>query len=227
MKVSQGIRLAALTLGLAVGVACGHQSSVPVIASGAVTPDNARLPFDRAAQDGGISPTSSVVPPGAQVPSGTAFTVHLKRPLSSARAHSNDTFAAVLEEPVLVNNQVLAEAGAFVTGRVVEARPTNPAYTPGYMRLTLTSISINGKPVRVRTSSTFLKGTGPRRRFLPLPTDSDEATLGNVMRSNGTLVNNALVEAEEDPPVSLYREAIVGTERRLRFRLIEPLPIRP
>lgn len=227
MTASQGVRLAALTLGLAVGVACGHQSSVPVVASGAVTPESAQLPFDRAAQDGGISPTSSVVPPGAQVPSGTAFTVHLKKSLSSARAHSNDTFAAVLEEPVLVNNRVLAETGAVVTGRVVEAKPTNPVRAPGYMRLTLTSVSIDGKPVRVRTSSTFLKGSGPRRRLVPLPTDSEGAMLGADAENKGLLVDNAMVDSDEDPPVTLYREAIVGTDRRLRFRLIEPLPIHP
>lgn len=121
MKAPQGIRLATLTLGLAAGVACGHQSSVPIVASGAVTPDSAQLPFDREAQSGGISPTNSVVPPGAQVPAGTAILVRLKKPLSSARAHSDDTFLAVLEEPVLVNDRVLAEPGAVVTGRVVEA----------------------------------------------------------------------------------------------------------
>jgi hypothetical protein len=230
MKVSQGIGLAALTLGMVIGLACGHQSSVPIVASGAITPaDGARLPFDREAQNGGISPTNSVVPPGAQAPAGTAIVIRLRKPLSSARAHSNDSFAAVLDEPLVVNDHVLAEPGSLVTGRVVEAKSISRMHTPGYMRLTLSSISIDGKPARVRTSSTFLKGMGPRKRIASPSSDSEGALLGAASTGTGPVLGDAMLEQDEQdsPEGTRLREAIVGPERRLKFRLIEPLPIHP
>jgi hypothetical protein len=231
MKVSQGIGLAALTLGMVIGLACGHQSSVPIVASGAITPaDGARLPFDREAQNGGISPTNSVVPPGAQAPAGTAIVIRLRKPLSSARAHSNDSFAAELDEPLVVNDHVLAMPGSLVTGRVVEAKSISRMHTPGYMRLTLSSISIDGKPARVRTSSTFLKGMGPRKRMASLPpSDGEGALLGAASTGTGPVLGDAMLEQDEqNPPEEIrLREAMVGPERRLKFRLIEPLPIHP
>jgi hypothetical protein len=230
MKASQGFGLAALTLGMAIGLACGHQSSVPIVASGAIAPaDSSGLPFDREAQSGGISPTRFVVPPGAQAPSGTAIVIRLRKSLSSSRAHSNDTFSAVLDEPLVVNDHVLAERGSFVTGRVVEAKSMNQMHMPGYMRLTLSSISIDGKSARVRTSSTFLKGPGPRKRIASPPSDGEGALLGAASKGTGPVLDDAIVaENDLDPPEDIrLREAMVGPERRLKFRLIEPLPLRP
>ena len=230
MKVSQGIGLVALTLGMAMGLACGHQSSVPVLASGAIaSSDGARLPFDREAQNGGISPTNSVVPPGAQAPVGTAIVIRLRKPLSSARVHSNDSFAGVLDEPLIVNDRILAERGSLVTGRVVEAKSTNPVRTPGYMRLTLSSIAIDGKAARIRTSSNFFKGVEPRKRLAALPPEDEGYLVGAAATGQGPMMDNAIVaENDLDPDLVVrLQDAMIGPERRLKFRLIEPLPIRP
>ena len=229
MRAVQAVGLAALTMGLAIALACGHQSSVPVVASGAITPaDGGGLPFDREAQSGGISPTSSVIPPGAQVPAGTSIVVRLQRSISSARAHPEDGFQAVLVEPIVVNEHILAESGAVVTGRVVEARISNQARSSGYMRLTLSSIPIGGKLTRVRTSSTFVKGTGPKRRNAPLPMDGEGTLVGTAATGKGPTIDNAMVDTEQDVvPVANFHDAMVSPERRLKFRLIEPLPIHP
>jgi hypothetical protein len=230
MKASQGIGLAALTLGAVIGLACGHQSSVPVVASGAITPPNASgLPFDRAVQSGGISPTNSVIPPGAQLPAGTPIIVRLRRPLSSARVHPNESFTAALEEPVMLDDHVLADKGSMVTGRIVEARSTRQPHTPGYMRLTLSSISIEGKPAHIRTSSSFFKGFAPRRRVIPLPTDAGGTLVGAAATSKVPALGDAVETDDDEEPLAdiALRDAMVSPERRLRFRLIEPLPIHP
>lgn len=227
MRASQGIGLAALTLGAVIGLACGHQSSVPVVASGAITPpESSGLPFDRTAQTGGISPTSSVIPPGAQLPPGTPIIVRLRKPLSSARVHSNEAFAAILEEPIMVGDHVLADKGAMVTGRIVEARPTRQPHTPGYMRLTLSSISIDGRPLHIRTSSSFFKGFVPRSR---VTTFSTEGTLVGAAATTKVPVNGEAMETNDSELFTdiALRDAMVSPERKLRFRLIEPLPIRP
>jgi hypothetical protein len=149
--------------------------------------------------------------------------------LSSAKVHPNETFTAVLEEPVVINEHVLAEQGTTVTGRIVEARSTHQASTPGYMRLTLSSISIDGKPVHIRTSSAFFKGISPRRRTASLPTESEGALIGAVATSRVSALGDATDSEDEDEPLAdvALREAMVSSERRLRFRLIEPLPIHP
>jgi hypothetical protein len=230
MKASRVIALLALALGLAMALACDHQSSIPVVAPEAATAsDEARLPFDREAQRGGISPTSSVVPPGVQIPAGTPVVIRLQSQISSATARSEDTFKAVLDEPVVVKGQILAERGAVVTGRVVEARPKGQMQTPGYLRLTLSSISINGKSARVSTSSNFLKGVGPPRRNLAIAIEGDGALVGAVATSRAPLLGNAMA-SDSGPTASVVprpRDVTIGSERRLTFRLLEPLPLHP
>jgi hypothetical protein len=230
MKALRGAGLAALTLGIAIAMGCGHQSAVPVVASGAISPpDGSRLPFDREAQSGGISPTSSVVPPGAQLPSGTAIVIHLRKPLSSARVHPNDSFAGVLDEPIIVNDRIFAEPGSLVTGRVVEASSTSRVRAPGFMRLTLSSISIDGKVARVRTSSAFFKGASPQWHATPMATNNEGTLVGAVASGKGPVLGNATVAQndQEPSPDLTFRDAAIGPERQLRFRLIDPLPIRP
>ncbi len=231
MKTSVGIRLVVLGVGLATALGCGHQSAIPVVTSGALAgSEGARLPFDQAAQRDGISPTSSVVPPGAQIPAGTPITIRLKTVLSSATAASDDVFEAVLDEPIVVNGQTVAEAGTKVTGRVVDAKAMTQTHAPGYLRLALSSLVIHGEAAAVRTSSKFLKGSGPVRRRATMPVEGNGALIGAVATSKGPLMGNAMVVADSSPMgvlVSLPRDVSLGQERRLTFRLIEPLPLRP
>jgi hypothetical protein len=229
MKTSVGIRLVVLGVGLVTALGCGHQSAIPVVTSGALAgSEGARLPFDQAAQRDGISPTSSVVPPGAQIPAGTPITIRLKTVLSSATAASDDVFEAVLDEPIMVNGQTVAEPGTKVTGRVVDAKAMTQA--PGYLRLALSSLVIHGEAAAVRTSSKFLKGSGPVRRRATMPVEGNGALIGAVATSKGPLMGNAMVVADSSPMGvlgSLPRDVSLGQERRLTFRLIEPLPLRP
>lgn len=229
MKVTGVISLALLGLGLGTALGCDHQSD-PVIASERVpSSDGARLPFDRVAQRDGISPTSSVIPPGAQVPAGTLVTIRLKNVLSSATAVSDEPFEAELDEPIIVYGRMVAERGTRVRGRVVDAKPMTQMQAPGYLRLALSSIVIQGKPASVRTSSSFLKGWGPGRKHTTFPIGSDGALMGAAATGKGPALGNAMAA---DPPVlasqpASPRDVAVGEERRLTFRLIEPLPLHP
>jgi len=227
MQASIAIRLALLGLGLATALACDHQAGVPVVTSEALSsPDEAHLPFDREAQKDGISPTSSVIPPGAQLPAGTPITIRFRTPLSSATASAKDKFEAVLDEPIIVNERVLAKRGSVVTGRVLEARARTPLQGPGYLRLALSTILIDGKPVIVRTSSDFLKGAGRRRAT---PRGNEGALMGAVASGSGPLLGNAVAMGNPapTPPLNPARDITIGQGRTLTFRLIEPLPLNP
>ncbi len=166
MKAWTVIGFAALALGLAMTVECGRQAALPVAASEVAPPSNSEhLPFDRQARADGISPSSTVIPPGVRIPTGTPIYIRLQSAIASATAQSGDTFQALLVDPIVVNGQTLAERGASVTGRVMEAKAGDFA-TPGYLRLALNSIAIHGKSSAVQSSSNFLKGKPAATRKL-------------------------------------------------------------
>lgn len=222
-----GVAMSILVLGIA--SACNRQSPIPIAASTVQAAEDARLPFDREAQADGISPTSSVVPPGAQVPAGTPVTIRLQTKLSSASTHRDDRFKAILDEPLTVNGQIVADRGTEVTGRVVAAGATGQLRTPGYLRLTLHTIRIEGKPASVRTSSTFLKGSAPRRGA-SVPAGNQGTLIGAVSGSRAPLIGNAMAEDSNNLATTLAtppREVTVGPDRRLTFRLIEPILLNP
>ena len=115
------------------------------------------LPFNRGFEEGGISPTQALA--SSALPVGTLIAVRLASPLSSAGARSGDSFEAVLDEPILVQGQILVQRGAQVRGRVAAAKSSDPPNHAGYLRLTLSSIINNRDTLPVHTSSIFAKGS--------------------------------------------------------------------
>jgi hypothetical protein len=218
MWAGRAICILALTLA-GMSVACGRQSPLPMTAAASSPAIEPALPFAREAKNDGISPSSAVIPPGAHVPTGTLIKVRLQTRLTSASSKTEDRFKAQLDEPIVLNDVLIADRGAVLTGRVVEARSIKAPRTPGYLRLTLSAIYLEGKPVPIRTSSTFLKGVGPRRPH----------TLTTGTENIVPILGNAVADDDESTPTLLIRprEISVGPERRLTFRLIEPLPIQP
>lgn len=58
------------------------------------------------------------------VPAGSVLTVQLEQTLSSATLQPGDGFTASVVEPLTVEGHVVADRGARVAGKVVEAVPT-------------------------------------------------------------------------------------------------------
>lgn len=149
--------------------ACSKQPSA--FASNSPPPASSpQLPFDRQAADKGVSPTAGFVIP--EIPLGTHLVVGLDSPLSSAQAHSGDSFAARLAQPVVVQGRTVVESGAAVTGKVIAGKAGISAEKPGFLRVTLSAININGQTVPVETSSVFAKG-GPHGKSKAGPISPD------------------------------------------------------
>jgi hypothetical protein len=142
-----GCVLVSVVLGLA--VACNTGSQPPLVESD--TPAKP-LPF---AQSKPIT-----------VPVGTTIYVRLQQSLSSASAQVGQEFAAVLDEPLVIDNQTAVPSGAAVTGKVVAARESGHLHNAGYLRITLTSIVVNDKPVALETNSVFTGGGSYKKRDL-------------------------------------------------------------
>jgi hypothetical protein len=150
-----------LTLVLTLTMAAGCSRQPSGVAANSTTTDNAhQLPFDRVSEDKGITPTAGLLSGG--IPAGTAIRVRLESPLSSADSHTGDGFQGVLDRPISVAGQTLVPRGSPVRGTVLAADPSGQN-RPGVLRLTLSSISINGKNFSLKTSSVFAKGDNPAR----------------------------------------------------------------
>jgi hypothetical protein len=134
-------------------VGCSRQLPVPASVG---TADHSQIPFDRVSDNGGISPTDAFA--SEALPPGTEITVALRLALSSADARAGDSFDAVLDAPVVVGGKTVAPRNAPVTGKVVATKASGGSYDPGYMRVTLASIAMNGKSIPLQTSSIFSKG---------------------------------------------------------------------
>jgi len=130
--------------------------------------DSQKLPFDRQSSSTGISPSQVLVPSSTKLPEGTPIPVRLQSALSSASAHAGDTFNAIIDEPIVIDGQTLVAAGTPATGRILEAKASasSPGHSPepGYLRIVLVSLKMDGRPVMIETSSIFAKGGSHEER---------------------------------------------------------------
>ncbi len=136
---------------LAFALACTRPPAPPD--SGA---SSQRLPFDHETPPS-VSVNQSLIPSALRLSEGTFLTVRLSKPLSSASAHTGDSFDGTLDEPVVVDQQTLLPRGTRVSGRVLDSTPSADPRNPGYLRITLVSLNANGKTILIDTSSIFTK----------------------------------------------------------------------
>ena len=114
------------------------------------------------AQPPSSSDESSALPfSGNELPEiskGTPVYVRLQQSISNTSAQSGETFSAVLDEPLMVNGKIVVPEGAQVKGEVVSARKYERLHHAGYLRLTLSSITVKGKEIPIQTTSVFVEG---------------------------------------------------------------------
>jgi hypothetical protein len=94
---------------------------------------------------------------------GTLITVRLENSLTFSQIRAGDAFTASVDGALAIDGDTVIASGAPVTGRVEFAQPsvnrpgTSP--DPGYVGLTLNTVTVDGRVVGLQTSSLFAKGT--------------------------------------------------------------------
>lgn len=100
-----------------------------------------------------LAPRKVTMRPGAIVP------VRLNESLSSDRSVPGDTFQASLAEPLVVDGLVIAERGARVGGRIVDAQKAGHLGGGSLVELELTSISTaDGQRISITTDPWTKRG---------------------------------------------------------------------
>ena len=165
---------------------------------------------------------------GVTIPAGTPLEVRMQSSVSSATASAGQEFEAVLDEPLVVNGKTVAARGADVTGRVIAARHSGRLHDPGYLRITLSSITLNGKAVPVETSSIFVQGGSHEKRDWAMigGGTAGGALIGGLAGGGkGALIGSAIGAAGGTTAAyaSGKKEVGISVERRLVFRLTQPL----
>jgi len=88
------------------------------------------------------------------VPAGTLVPVRLRDSLSTERHSTHDAFFATLDAPLIVEGLVIAERGALVRGRVVEAAGSGRVKGRAALVLQLDELSTaDGQKVEIRTDA--------------------------------------------------------------------------
>jgi hypothetical protein len=170
---TRGLTLGAILLALFGTVGCAPPDGLPS-ADGTAQTEQHKVPFHDAdgkksspnsapAQGNGLKPEMELPFQDPQsLPAGTLLTVRTKNRISAENPDANETFEAMVDQPVIIEGNQLVPLGARVSGRVESARASNLKRNRGYVRLTLESIQLAGSDVPVQTSSLFVRGrAGP------------------------------------------------------------------
>jgi len=122
----------------------------------------------------------------ATIPAGTTLTVNSVSQFSS-RAAVGKTFEAKLAQDVSANGKILLKAGSKVFGKIASSRSNPHKNDP--LTVELTSVSVNGRNVPVKTNA-FQPGsptvTGRQARY--------GHTAGTLMITPGTKMQFQLVQ---------------------------------
>jgi len=133
--------------------------------------DIGSLKFDSETRSGNLPVTpanSRLTPPGivasTQVPAyltitaGARMSVRTIDAIDSTKNHVGDRFQASLEEPLIVDGNIVVAKGADVYGRLAESKTSGTFTGRSQLRLELTGIVVNGQTVPVVTGEYELTG---------------------------------------------------------------------
>ena len=197
---------------LSMGVGCNGVGAAPP-----TDPDNSgSLPFAKTEPQ--------------ELSKGTPIYVRLQKSISSASAQTGQDFSAVLDAPLEVNGRTIAAEGAQVRGRVVAVRKSGHLHNAGYLRLTLSSITLNGKTVPIETTSLFVEGgTFGNRNVALVGGGAGGGTLIGALADGGRESSIGSIAGGSGGATAAYatskKEVGFAAERRIGFRLIQPLNI--
>jgi hypothetical protein len=173
---------------------------------------------------------SPLVPNALVIPASTSLTVRLDQTISSQTAQAGERFSASLDAPLVINGQTVAPRGASAIGHVVACRRSGRLHNPGYLRLALDSIEVNGKTVPVHSSYIFVEGASHKKRNWAWIGGSTAggALLGGLIGGGKGAAIGSLAGAGGGTTTAMLtgkHDVVFAAERRLTFRTTQPVRV--
>src|SRR5271165_1031915 len=107
---------------------------------------------------GTVEDAAKNAPVYVTIPAGTVICVRTIDGIDSTQNHAGDRFQASLEEPLMVNGNVVVAKDTYVYGRLVESKESGTFTGRSELRLELTGIVVNGQTVPIVTGEYELTG---------------------------------------------------------------------
>jgi hypothetical protein len=192
-------------------------------------------PESAAENEGGnaaAAPARAAAPRAQPVvlPAGTSIEVTVDQAVSSKTNNSGDHFAASIATPVLVNGKQVIPRGSAVAGMVTDAKSAGRFRGNAELSLTLMSVTVNGKPYDLQTS-TFTDATGSRGKRTAITTGigaAAGAAIGAIAGGGKGAAIGAGAGAgagATGAAVTGERDVDVPAETKLGFELAQPVTI--
>jgi hypothetical protein len=197
----------------------------------AVTPpDSARAPLNPPAGTQ-TAPPPPRVPHTVTIAAGTMLPVRLSQTLSSDKNQPGEAFSATLDQPLVVDDFIIADRGARVQGRIVEAQKAGRVSGVAALAIQLTSLhTSDGQDIAIQTE-TFTK-EGPTSKAEDAKKVGIGAALGAAIGAiagggKGAAIGAGVGGGAGAGTVLATRgkPAQLGVETRIPFRLTEPVTI--
>jgi hypothetical protein len=182
----------------------------------------------------GSSPAASAsksAPPAIVIPAGTELTVRLESAVGSKTSNEGDPFEASVAEPVEAGGKVVIPKGASASGVVTQAHAAGKFKGGATLGLVLKSITIDGQPYAVQTSSVMeaTKGKGKRSAALIGGGAAGGALLGGLLGGGKGAAVGALAGGGAGTAGAAYtgnRDISLPVETLLRFKLAADVAVK-
>ena len=120
-------------------------------------PEPAPVPAPAATES--VEPPAPTPAPSVTLPAGMTLPIRLGEKLSSENNQAGDTFTGTLDAPLSAGGFVIAEKGAHVEGRVVDAQKSSHAKGKAELSLELTKLhTSDGQHVAIKTETLRKQG---------------------------------------------------------------------
>ena len=162
----------------------------------------------------GIKVLGSLVSnPTELIPTGTALTVRLMRPITSQSARLGDTFEGRVVSVRIGDGAAVVLPGNRVEGRCVAVRPGEGAGRPGYLRLALSGlVDDEGRFYPLETTTFSLSG--------------EWSTQPGTRSTQDSRSFKSRPVAHQAPAAASSNEAVISPDVNLTFVLFKPAVVR-